>query len=152
MKCVGVKYKGSNKIYYFSVPKVLEQYVGKRNKVECGNIENNTHGVVVDVREDMTDGEIKELTGGRELQKIRGVMYKANLSELALPSRVQGSKPAVGKLTSRIEEYYKTGSFKANVEFEVDGYGRISLVDGYTAFLVARMFNRPFLYGILKAQ
>lgn len=152
MKCVGVRYKGNNKIYYFSVPKVLEQYVGKRNKVECGNVESSRNGIVVDVREDVTEDEIKELTGGRELQKIRGVMYKADLSQLALPKRMQGSKPAIGKITSRIEEYYKTGNFKADVEFEVDSNGRITLEDGYTAFLVARMFNRGFLYGILKAQ
>lgn len=151
MKCVEIKYPGNSKTYWFGVPRALERYVTQTDRVLCGSDEKNSWGVVVNVYRAATPSDITELTGGRELKMIRGIEYEASISEFSIPRSVRNSRPSVEKLANRIKEYYRGGKFNTNVVFTIDSWGKMTLTDGFTAFLVARMFGEPELCGILCA-
>ena len=72
-----------------------------------------------------------------ELSKIH-IPYDWNLAS---------TNPSVDKISQRINEYYQSGRFKSVVLCHPDG----TLRDGYTAYLVAKMFGHDTLRAFCVA-
>lgn len=77
---------------------------------------------------------------------ITGVFMDFEMSEIHIPWFMQSSTPTPGKIEKRIREFYDTGSFNTRIVCSADK----TLKDGYTAYLVAKMFGHETIRGICR--
>ena len=77
---------------------------------------------------------------------ITGVFMDFEMSEIHIPWFMQSSTPAPGKIEKRIREFYGTGAFDTRIVCSADK----TLKDGYTAYLVAKMFGHETIRGICR--
>lgn len=80
---------------------------------------------------------------------IIGEKVSVPVKDIVVPEVFSGTKPQISKLAQRIKEYYFGDSFKTPVVFEKTDEGYV-IADGYTAYLVCKMFNVEELSGYIE--
>lgn len=140
MNIAFVKLDGCDrKEYCFEVPDCLLPYIKKGTKVRCDTIRGNQLGTVT-VSPMSGDGakEIAKENGARfPLKKIIGAIVMVPISDIKVPSRVARSIPGAEKLRNRMLEFSQHGCFCTDVVISRNG----TLLDGYTAYLVCKMWD-----------
>ena len=130
------------KVWWFKVPKKLQDKVYIGADVLCLTKRGMVSGEIVSIIEGMSQDTVVELTGGYPPSKsIIAVYDDVPLDELYIPEGFLASRPSPKKIFKRILEFYKTGNFNTSVVVSTDG----ELRDGYTAYLVAKMFGAETL-------
>ena len=144
MKCVGVRHKPEHKnIFWFLVPEFLEPITQIGSQVICDTKKGETTGVVMSILEgiDFEEENIKNFFKDMTLKKVIATRTKFNLADIHIPLDMERSSPSSDKIAKRVDEFYGTGSFKTPIICSPDG----NLQDGYTAYLVAKMFGHDTL-------
>lgn len=149
MKYVAVKHKLEHqKVWYFKVPEELSKYVCVGSNVIC----NTRYGLVKGKVEYILDGApdliVKKIGNCVPSKSIEAVEVDMDMTEIAIPYSLGLSSPDVSELDERINDWYKSGRFNTKVEFDANG----GLKDGYSAYLVARMFDHNTLHGMIFAN
>lgn len=142
MKYVGVRHKDSDsKLYWFFVPYDIANCVHKGSSVICMTRKGRQPGIVSAILEGFSDDFVVRTLGLRPSQRVCAVIQSVELERIHVPFDMAVSNPSPEKIKTRIEEFYSGGSFNTNVEVETDN----TLIDGYTAYLVAKMFDHTYL-------
>jgi len=167
MKCVGVRHQaGQDKLFWFVVPDELCKFVHIKSKVYCSTQHGVSSGVVEGVGEyvkfEDDDPIVKagNLTAnesvvnficslsGRDIRigdirigVVTSVIDDVPLSEIHVPWRMASSSPSSEKIAKRVQEFYDFSDFETRVVIDEHG----NLIDGYTAYLVAKMFDHETL-------
>lgn len=124
---------------WFRVPDKIANHVHASSNVWYGNNDETQKeayldGIVIRAIDGISDID-------SSLEDIIGVKAECVMSEIKIPKRFEESRPAVAKLKRRLEELYEDGEFKTKVIVNGDNL----LLDGYTAYLVSKMFGMPAL-------
>lgn len=145
MKYVSVRHKpNQSKVWWFSVPTELENKITVGANVLCSTSKGVSPGQIVSVLDGVEQENAEKIIGNRfPLKSILAVSVDFELSSIHIPLDFILTKPSVSKIKERIEELYKYGRFYTPVIFTSDR----ELSDGYTAYLVAKMFNHKTLSG-----
>ena len=144
---VGVQHKSNdNKIFWFIVPESLADTIKLGTKVVCDTRKGRDLGLVVSIIE---GAEARHLVPYRPTREIVAVEQDFELSKIHIPYdwNLASTNPSVDKISQRINEYYQSGRFKTVVLCHPDG----TLRDGYTAYLVAKMFGHDTLRAFCVA-
>lgn len=143
MKCVGVRHKPEHSnLFWFEVPESLEAITQIGTQVICDTRKGNSTGVVDILVEGLDSIEsIEFFKGLTPLKRIIAAKKEFELSDIHIPWDMASSAPSSDKITKRINEFYTTGAFQTPIICGADG----NLQDGYTAYLVARMFGHDTL-------
>lgn len=78
------------------------------------------------------------------LRKIVATTVNIALDSIVIPNYMVRSRPSDEKIAKRFMEYYHNKRFNTNVVVAENGV----LVDGYTAYLVAKVLGLPYISGI----
>lgn len=122
--------------FWFEVPRDLTLWVQTDYDVICNTAKGLARGKVVRLVDGLSDDEFKDLFGFFPTAEVYGVYKNMNVELIDVPEKLYLSHPAPSKIAKRVRELY-AGGFKTRIE--LDPY--LELKDGYTAYLVARMFN-----------
>lgn len=143
MKYVGVKHKPEHEnVFWFSVPESISDYVIVGTQVLCNTKKGENSGIVERVMEGVSQTEAVSIIGDYfPLKNILAVKRNLELSDIHIPWDMHQSTPSPEKIANRISELYHTGSFNTPVICSADN----NLRDGYTAYLVAKMFGHETL-------
>ena len=76
--------------------------------------------------------------------KVLGVFKMIPLKDIKICELMKCNPPRVEKIAKRIEELYSLSYFDTTVEINTDNY----LMDGYTAYLVSKMFDLEHIWGV----
>lgn len=139
MKIVEVKHDLSEKTYWFEVPDSLADMIHKGSDLICDTRTGRNHAVAQN-GVFYGDGieEIAVRNGAQlPLRKVCAVKTSIPMCGIKIGGHMKTIKPSMLKLIQRLDEYYKTGAFNTKVSIGKNGY----LNDGYTAYLVAKMFD-----------
>lgn len=144
MKYVGVQHKENQQAFWFQVPNELNKFVGVGSEVICDTRRGEALGTVVSVLDGLPDRDLNGI-GGFQIptKKILGVAAEVELAQLNVPLDMELSAPSSSKIAKRIDEFYTCGKFSTPVVFSPND----DLTDGYTAYLVAKMFGHKTLSG-----
>jgi len=150
MKYVSVRHMvGQKQVYWFSVPEELDDMVSVGTEVMCDTKYGLSSGAIVSILDGVPQKEAEKTIGDFfPLKSLIGVYTDYLMRFIRIPIEFALTKPDPQKLKKRIEEYYLNGGFKTVVVFSSDG----TLVDGYTAYLVAKMFGLSSLAGIYTTK
>lgn len=134
---------GAEKSYWFEVPAAMAGLIQKGDTVICETRFGEQPGIA---QTGVLSGDgierVAQAAGAKlPMRRILAVTYKIPMEGVKLHSSMAGTKPAVRKLAKRIEEFYETGAFNTKIAMSADGY----LNDGYTAYLVAKMFDLDYI-------
>lgn len=149
MKVALVKHGNCGKVYWFEVPERLSDDVVTGVRVTCDTARGKKTGVVVDtaVLDPEQGREVLSSAGAvLPLRQILSVEKDILMADIKIPDYMKRSAPRDDKIAKRFLEYYHTMRFNTNVSIREDG----TLVDGYSAYLVAKMLNLPFLSATVK--
>ncbi len=141
----GVKHNNSNKVFWFKVPKSLYNEAAIRKKVICKTKYGMQPGEIVELVSCREKSEIKRITGVSPSQSVTGIEAVIKIDDIKITSAFSDSLPAPEKIESRETEYKLFGKFLTKVEFNKAGY----LLDGYTAYLVAKKLGHKELNGFM---
>lgn len=146
MKYVGVRHApNQNSLYWFSVPEELLDYITVGTKVISRK--GKTEGAVERVLDGFSEGEAKQISGNRyPFKSVVGAMVDYVVANIHIPWEMEASTPSPDKICCRMGEFYSTGAFKTKIVIAADG----TLLDGYTAYLVAKMFGHDSLRVLMK--
>lgn len=140
MNIVEVKHAPSQKkTYWFEVPDDLIEIIRPGDTVLCDTVLGRQKGIAqtVVVSSDTIENIAVMHGATLPLKRVVGVYKTFPMDVIEIPEYMKNTKPAVDKLVSRIEEWYLRGVFKTKVVISNNG----TLQDGYTAYLVAKMFG-----------
>lgn len=147
MKYVGVRHTQSNQLYWFSVPEELLDYIIAGTNVICDTRKGETEGVVERVLDGFSEGEVRQISDNRyPFKSIIGALVDYGVSNIHIPWEMEASSPSPDEMCSRMREFYSTGAFKTRIVVATDG----TLLDGYTAYLVAKMFGHDSLRVVMN--
>lgn len=148
MKYVGVRHApNQTSLYWFSVPEELLDYITVGTKVICDTRKGKTEGTVERVLDGFSEGEAKQISGNRyPFKSVVGAMADYGVANIHIPWEMEASTPSPDKICCRMGEFYSTGTFKTKIVIAADG----TLLDGYTAYLVAKMFGHDSLRVLMK--
>lgn len=148
MRYVGVRHApNQTSLYWFSVPEELLGFITANTKVICDTRKGEAEGTVERVLDGFSEGEVKQISGNRyPLKSIVGALIDYGVSDIHIPWEMEASSPSPEKICSRMREFYSTGVFKTKIVVATDG----TLLDGYTAYLVAKMFGHDSLRVVMK--
>ncbi len=144
MNIVSVKHpNGGQKEYWFEVPKEIASQVKKGRRVVCDTIRGRNVAVVTS---DVISGENVEQMAVRlgahlPLKKIMRVAGLMPMSKIKVPMELAITKPSPEKIAKRVSEFYDHATFDTDVVVDQNG----NLLDGYTAYLVSKMFSLRYL-------
>ena len=141
MKIIGVKHPGCKKIFYFEASDKLANKIEIGDTVICDTAKGSQIAAVA-ILPFGGDGalDVVQFLGSTlPLKKIISKCKAIEMNNIKIPKFF--SMPKTEKLIDRINEYRTYRSFKTRVA--VDKNNR--LTDGYTAYLVARMFGEQYL-------
>lgn len=144
MYIVEVKHQqNAEKSYWFEVPTAMAGLIQKGDTVVCETRFGEQPGIAQTgvLSGDGIERMAKAAGAKLPLKRILAVTYKVPMENIKLHPSMAVTKPAVRKLTKRIEEFYETGAFNTKIATSADGY----LNDGYTAYLVAKMFGLDYI-------
>lgn len=131
MKYVAIKHKPEHtNVWWFSVPEELEDKVYIGAEVLCITKKGKASGKIMYIMEGLPQKEAEKIIG-------------KHLDEIHIPMDFLTDCPSSEKLAQRVTEFYATGKFDTPVIISPDG----NLRDGYTAYLVAKMFEHDTLRG-----
>lgn len=150
MKYVGVKHQpDQEQIYWFSVPDALEKMVFVGAKVWCNTRIGITTGKIVMIMDGFTEPDAKRIIGDYfPLKQLAAVEREFEIAEIHIPWDMESSTPSPDKIAKRVSELYSTGSFNTDVSCSAE----MNLEDGYTAYLVAKMFGHNTIKGVCCAS
>lgn len=145
MKYAGIRHKNNQTVtYWFEVPEELTPHVRIDSEVIADTRQGKNPGTVVSLLEGVTEREAAAIIGNHfPLRKIIGVSIDADITSVHVPFNMQASSPEPGEIAAQIESFYTNGSFSTPVIFTQN----MNLHDGYTAYLVAKMFEHDTLRG-----
>lgn len=146
MKYVAVQHNpGDTKVWWFAVPEKLESKVYIGAVVVCDTRKGKAKGGVVHIMEGIPQEKARSIIGDRfPLKSIIAVYIDAPMEDIYIPMGFLARYPSPNKIALRVAEFYDTGRFDTRVVFDQDG----QLKDGYTAYLVAKMFGHDTLHGL----
>lgn len=121
---------GDKKMYWFYIHEDIEDEVYEGSEVLCTTKLGLSYGKV----EYTTD---KSNVNLKSLKPIVAIKKTIAIPDIIVPYSFRKSRPGTYKIERRISEFYDTGSFKTNIIVNSVGI----LKDGYTAYLVAKMFG-----------
>ncbi|NBH76993.1 hypothetical protein D3Z52_02105 [Clostridiaceae bacterium] len=146
MNVAMIKHGNCGKVYWFEVPDHLADKVKPNARVACDTARGRKCGVVVGSV--VNDADVRELmiaSGATfPLRKIVGTTCDVAVDSIVIPDYMKRSRPSDDKIAKRFMEYYHTGKFSTNVVVADNNV----LMDGYTAYLVAKVLKLPYLSGI----
>ncbi len=149
MKYVAIKHKPEHQnLWYFKVPAGLSKYVDVGCNVICDTRYGAAKGRVEYILDGVPDTVLETIGNCVPSKSIIAVETDVNMSDITIPYSFELSAPNVSKLDERIKEYYRFARFNTKVEFYANG----TLKDGYSAYLVARMFDHNTLHGMVFAS
>lgn len=135
------------KTFCFKVPEDLKSLIKIGDKVLCDTRIGISLGEVVLIIDCNLDKEAQSLVGVSDsLKEIIAVETKIPTEKVLIPSAFKNSFPSLQKINNRLKEYKATGTLKTFITFIAQENGCV-LIDGYTAYLVARMFGLETLEG-----
>lgn len=145
MKYVAVKHKPEHRnVWWFSVPEELEDKVYVGAEVLCATSKGNASGKVESILDGVPQSTAEAIIGDHfPLKTIYAVKVDMNIEDIHVPIAFLDSNPDAEKIKERIKEWYSTAKFNTPILFSPDG----NLKDGYTAYLVAKMFEHDTLKG-----
>lgn len=149
MKYVAVRHKPEQeKLYWFLMPESISDKAIVGSEVICNTRRGKAKGVIEAIIEGASQDEANRImrTNSR-IKNIIAIAVDYELGKIHIPSRFRSTSPDPSKLSARIKEFYKTGGFDTPVVFSPKGV----LMDGYTAYLVAKMFDCDSLHGFCLA-
>lgn len=129
-------YADPDRKFWFEVPVLLQILIHVDDNVLCNTSKGLYHGRVTKVLEGLSDEEFEDAFGFLPTAEIVGVHKDIPMSEIEIPMVYGSSLPHAGKISKRVNELY-AGHFKTRIEVD-PGF---TMKDGYTAYLVARMFD-----------
>lgn len=144
MYVIEIKHKPEQeKSYWFEVPAAMAGIIRKGDTVFCETCRGKQKGVAQTgvLSGDGIERMVKAAGAKLPLKRILEVTYKIPMKCIKINHDMITTKPAAHKLAKRIEELYTSGAFNTKVVLSPDGY----LNDGYTAYLVAKMFDLVYL-------
>lgn len=122
--------------FWFEVPLGLRRWINVGDEVLCNTAKGLAGGRVIRLIDGASDDEFEEIFGFFPTAEIVGVHSRVYLDQITIPTKFIESIPAPEKIAKRVKELY-SGEFKTRIE--VDPY--LKLKDGYTAYLVSKMFD-----------
>lgn len=143
MKYVAVKHKPEHtNVWWFSVPDELASKVYIGADVLCITKRGEASGKITYIMEGIPQKEAEKIIGKHfPLKSIIAVSVGFPMEEIHIPMNFLSDCPSSEKLAKRVTEFYATGKFDTPVIISPDG----NLRDGYTAYLVAKMFDHDVL-------
>ena len=150
MKYVAVRHKPSHtKVFWFSVPEELEDKVSVGAQVLCNTSKGKSTGRIECILDGVPQQEAEKIIGTYfPLKPIFAVQLKARMCDIYIPLRFSTSNPTSDKIKKRVDEWYENMEFKTPVIFSPE----MELIDGFSAYLVARMFEHETLLGFCVAE
>lgn len=149
-KYVAVKHSiEQDMVYWFAVPDTIRDIVNVRSNVLCDTKKGINPGFVVSLIDGLDIGTSKRIIGRDYFppKSLVGVFKSFPMDQIYIPYEIEiGESPSAEELSEKINEFYSTGTFNG-IRFKQDG----TLVEGYSSYLVARMFDHEKLCGIVKA-
>ena len=145
MKYVAVKHQPDNEMaYWFEVPQGLENVVSVGKDVICNTKHGDMPGRIVSIIDSVPLSEATRIIGNRfPLKNVIAVAMEFELSEIYVPWDIERILVHPTEIAARVDELYEHGGFKVPISFSSDG----RLVEGYSAYLVAKMFEHETLKG-----
>ncbi len=150
MKYVAVRHKPTHtNCFWFTVPEELEDRVYVGADVLCDTRKGHSTGNIASILDGVSQRDAEKIIGEHfPLKKLIAVSADYDVNEIHIPYNIASSNPRPGKIAQRMTEFYGTGRFNTAVIFSPDG----ELRDGYTAYLVAKMFGHDTLRGFCVAD
>lgn len=142
MNIVEIKHtEDQEKTYWFAVPEKLVPYLKKGDWVLCDTRKGKQYGVA---QTGVLSGDGIErlaITNGARfpLRQVCAVRMNYPTAQIKIENGMKATRPGKKKIIARLNEYYEHGAF--NTVLIVDS--NHCLKDGYTAYLVAKMFDLP---------
>lgn len=145
MKYVAVKHKPTHtNVWWFSVPEELNDMVHVGAEVLCNTRKGSASGKIEAVMDGLSQSDAEKIIGNHfPLKSLIAVSVDYDMDGIHIPYHIASSNPAPEKISQRMIEFYSAGKFNTPVIFSADG----NLRDGYTAYLVAKMFGHDTLHG-----
>lgn len=171
-RIVAVKHshKKNAKEYWFNVPKTVTCSLQVGDIVYCDTCRGDSKGYITKIIEiddtngaesvkliQMEDGGINNLAvklllwcnTAFELNPTKDVIgkkMKFNIEDIKISKNMRRTRPGIEKLQGKLAEYYLHGkSALSPIAIKSSG----ELVDGYTTYLIHKMFDLPVKYVIV---
>lgn len=147
---VGVKLESdSQKAYWFSVPEELSPDIRMGCDVICTTVRGTMEGIVVKILDGILEVDAAKLIPARlfPLKGIIAVARQYELKDVYVPMELEMEAVKPEAIAGRVQEFYDTGRFQ-KVIIKAGG----QLIDGYDAFLVAKMFGHDSITGWTLAE
>jgi len=150
MNIVEVCHKCGGKSFWFEVPDELKDMIHEGSSVVCSTKVGNSAGIA---QTSVFSGDGIEMIAVQNgatlpLKSIIAVQVNFPMSEIKIGNHMKATRPARKKIQERLAEYYKDEKFYTRVSIDKRGY----LVDGYSAYLVAKMFDLKEIPVVLEAK
>ena len=142
MNIVEVKHdEHQEKTYWFAVPEKLIPYLKKGDQVLCDTRKGRQYGIA---QTGVLSGDgIDRLAASNgakfPLRQVCAVKMNYPIKRIKIEDDMKASAPKKEKIIARLNEYYDHGAFNTALVVDSNHYLR----DGYTAYLVAKMFDLP---------
>ena len=148
MNVVMVKHTPKGKVFWFEAPEHLAGVITPGTRVACDTYRGLRYGTAVSAALDSSDvKDVMAASGAVEpLRQITNVARNVFLSNIKIPSHMAHSRPSDEKIAKRFLELYHTGDFQTHIAVDKD----LNLVDGYTAYLVAKKIGMEIISAIIK--
>ena len=150
MRAVMVKHTTESKGYWFEAPNNLADKIHPGVRVVCDTAIGQQDGTVSSVLLSNGEDDAKEImiaAGAKfPLRKIVAVGCLIPIDSIKVPTYMSRSVPNEEKIVKRFREYYRTGQFNTRVTVDDSGV----LLDGYTAYKVAKMLHLTHLLVVTK--
>lgn len=145
-----VKHTTESKGYWFEAPNNLADKIHPGVRVVCDTAIGQQDGTVSSVLLSNGEDDAKEImiaAGAKfPLRKIVAVGCLIPIDAIKVPTYMSRSVPNEEKIVKRFREYYRTGQFNTRVTVDDSGV----LLDGYTAYKVAKMLHLTHLLVVTK--
>lgn len=143
MNIILVKHPDSAKLYCFSVPDHLATSVRRGSKVICNTARGMKVGIAMTgvITGDGAEDVAKLHCAHFPLAEIDSVLVSIPMDEIEIPDYIAKSIPATEKIAKRLDEYRKRRAFFTTVAINCEH----ELIDGYSAYLVAKMLGLKYL-------
>ena len=150
MRAVMVKHTTESKGSWFEAPNNLADKIHPGVRVVCDTAIGQQDGTVSSVLLSNGEDDAKEImiaAGAKfPLRKIVAVGCLIPIDAIKVPTYMSRSVPNEEKIVKRFREYYRTGQFNTRVTVDDSGV----LLDGYTAYKVAKMLHLTHLLVVTK--
>lgn len=150
MRAVMVKHTTESKGCWFEAPNNLADKIHPGVRVVCDTAIGQQDGTVSSVLLSNGEDDAKEImiaAGAKfPLRKIVAVGCLIPIDAIKVPTYMSRSVPNEEKIVKRFREYYRTGQFNTRVTVDDSGV----LLDGYTAYKVAKMLHLTHLLVVTK--